>query len=125
MTGPSLPALSQALLHRLRDRIPENIPANLLAHIEFSTAKILNAPQTISRLARQRSSRASWKTLCNWRISPATRWAGLSRFSASQTVARLLFSDRTSVAEGSPVFSGKRKIASLLIDGIAGVMAWF
>jgi hypothetical protein len=65
MTAPSLPALSPSLPNPWRDRIPENLPANLLANIEFFTAKILNARQRqFSRLARERSSRASWKTLC-------------------------------------------------------------
>ena len=119
MTGPSLPALSQSLLRRLRDRIPENIPANLLANIEFSTAKFLTRQRQFSRLARERSSRASWKTLCNWRISPAARWAGLSPSNASQIIDLLLFSDRTAstqsfcaawrLSQSGPVFLEREK----------------
>jgi hypothetical protein len=119
----------------LRDRILENIPANLLANIEFSTANFLTRQRQVSRLARERSSRASWQTLCNWRISPAARWAGLSRSSARQTIDLLLFSDRTASTQsfceawclsqsGLQCFS-KEENRILLIDGIAGVMAWF
>ena len=41
ITAPSFPALSPSLPNRLRDCIPENLPATLLANIEFFTAKIL------------------------------------------------------------------------------------
>lgn len=54
MRGQSLPALSQALLDRLRERSPANVCADLLAdksaNIELPTANMSGAPETILQI---------------------------------------------------------------------------
>ncbi len=134
MTGPSLPALSQSLLRRLRDPIPENIAANLLANIVLHS-KLLNLPETMFQISAGAFLKGFVENIVQLANIAATRWAGLSRSSASQTIDLLLFSDRTAstrsfcaawcLSQRGFQYFLKEGNRILLIGGIAGVMAWF